>query len=291
MDLRCQPKGKGKGKITNEQAGLPPPNGRAKAEATAELRQKALETHGDNTVWYFRNTRDGDHYVFSNFHDLREGFHVTVHDPHTGLGDGLWYPSTEHAYQAAKTLDLETRKKMSWLRNGGEVKRFAASGRLKLRSDWYDISIDIMKDLVRQKFEDLRLRKILLDTGDAYLMEGNIWGDSFWGKVVEDGHLVGQNNLGQILMNLRDEYRREAAAHVTVQPKRHAHAYDSKHQVLAIEEFPELDTSQRSKAQQGPERIVVPAPRPAGQVDDQATSSVSAQGQKALKCCRWRKIT
>lgn len=46
-------------------------------------------------------------------------------------------------------------------------------------------------------------RNMLLDTEDAYIMEGNVWGDDFWGKVVKSGRLVGENNLGKILMSLR----------------------------------------------------------------------------------------
>ncbi len=189
--------------------------------------------------------------MFSNFHGLREPFFVTVHDPQTGLGDGIWYPSTEHAYQAAKTLNLDTRRKMSHMPNGGEVKRFANSGQFKCRTNWHDISVKVMMDVVRQKFKDLQLRQILLDTGNAYLMEGNIWNDSFWGKVVKDGLLVGENKLGQILMDLREEYRRDMVTQETDQ------VYTQNHQVHAIEMSPELSTSQPSKAHQCSQPTVV----------------------------------
>ena len=43
----------------------------------------------------------------------------------------------------------------------------------------------------------------LLDTGDAILIEGNDWGDRYWG--VCDG--VGQNKLGLILMGLRKKMK------------------------------------------------------------------------------------
>ena len=43
----------------------------------------------------------------------------------------------------------------------------------------------------------------LLETGDAYLEEGNTWHDQFWGTV----NGVGQNNLGKTLMTVREELR------------------------------------------------------------------------------------
>jgi hypothetical protein len=62
-----------------------------------------------------------------------------------------------------------------------------------------------MRALLAQKFrlgEPLGLR--LLATGGAELIEGNTWDDRYWGVVV-DG--VGQNRLGQLLMQRRAELR------------------------------------------------------------------------------------
>ena len=60
-----------------------------------------------------------------------------------------------------------------------------------------------MTDLCRIKFSDPHLRSLLLATGDAELIEGNWWHDQFWG--VCNG--VGQNQLGKILMAIRNLYR------------------------------------------------------------------------------------
>lgn len=43
----------------------------------------------------------------------------------------------------------------------------------------------------------------LLATRDRMLIEGNDWGDTFWGMV--DGE--GENNLGKILMRVREEIK------------------------------------------------------------------------------------
>ena len=72
-----------------------------------------------------------------------------------------------------------------------------------MRSDWDHVKIAIMKEAVRLKFEYPTLRGMLLDTGDAELVEGNTWGDRFWG--VCDGE--GDNHLGKILMHTREMLR------------------------------------------------------------------------------------
>jgi predicted NAD-dependent protein-ADP-ribosyltransferase YbiA (DUF1768 family) len=55
---------------------------------------------------------------------------------------------------------------------------------------------------VKDKFSrNPELRVKLLNTGDLQLVEGNYWGDTFWG--VCNGK--GENHLGKILMRVRKE--------------------------------------------------------------------------------------
>lgn len=115
--------------------------------------------------------------------------------------DGETYRTVEHAYQAAKTLNTNERTAIRVLSKPGEAKR---SGRkVKIRRDWEAIKEGVMLDLVRQKFADKSLAALLLGTGNAELVEGNEWGDTFWGKCAG----VGQNKLGKILMQVREELR------------------------------------------------------------------------------------
>lgn len=58
-----------------------------------------------------------------------------------------------------------------------------------------------MLDALRKKFSDDKLRSMLLATGEEYLVEGNTWGDKYWG--VCGG--IGLNHLGKLLMQVRDE--------------------------------------------------------------------------------------
>jgi ribA/ribD-fused uncharacterized protein len=119
--------------------------------------------------------------------------------------EGLMYPSAEHAYQAAKTMDVNERKRIAALATPAEAK--AAGRALKpplLRADWEEAKFDVMERCVRDKFTrsgDLRAK--LLATGDAELEEGNTWGDRVWGVYQGEG----ENRLGKILMKVREELR------------------------------------------------------------------------------------
>jgi ribA/ribD-fused uncharacterized protein len=116
--------------------------------------------------------------------------------------EGIKYPTSEHAYQAAKTLDIEQRKKIAALATPSQAK--TAGRALKLRYDWETAKFTVMEDIVRYKFtHHAELRAKLLATGDRHLEEGNTWGDRVWG--VYQGQ--GENRLGRILMKVRAELR------------------------------------------------------------------------------------
>jgi N-glycosidase YbiA len=112
--------------------------------------------------------------------------------------ESMLYPSVEHAYQAAKTLDIKKRCEISILPTPGQAKR--AGKKVVLRPDWEKVKLSIMEELIQQKFENDDLRKKLQETFPKDLIEGNTWGDIYWG--VCDGK--GENHLGKLLMNLRD---------------------------------------------------------------------------------------
>jgi len=119
--------------------------------------------------------------------------------------EGITYPTSEHAYQAAKTLDPAERKKIAALKTPAEAK--TAGRALKYRDDWDSAKFKVMEDVVRYKFmhhDDLRAK--LLATGDATLEEGNIWNDQIWG-ISPPNSGQGDNRLGKILMKIRDELR------------------------------------------------------------------------------------
>lgn len=74
---------------------------------------------------------------------------------------------------------------------------------VQLPDDWDERKFEVMRELIRKKFENPLLRAMLLATEDAVLVEGNTWNDRVWGVC----HGMGQNMLGRILMDVRDEIR------------------------------------------------------------------------------------
>jgi predicted NAD-dependent protein-ADP-ribosyltransferase YbiA (DUF1768 family) len=95
--------------------------------------------------------------------------------------DGVEYPSVENAYQAANTLNLEDRVFFQTA-TPGQAKR--KSHKLVVRTDWVDVKLSIMEDLVEQKFSDALLLEKLKSTGNRQLVEGNTWHDNFGANVL-----------------------------------------------------------------------------------------------------------
>lgn len=114
--------------------------------------------------------------------------------------DGITYPTVEHFYQAMKTINADERAKILAASTPAQAK--SLGGKVKLRKNWKEIQADVMMKALRAKFEqNPELKKKLIDTGDAKLIEGNNWGDKFWGQVNGEG----QNWLGRYLMEIRKE--------------------------------------------------------------------------------------
>lgn len=118
---------------------------------------------------------------------------------------GQKLPSVEHAYVAAKCdiSDPDQLKSIAAMTAGG-AKRY---GRVTpIRPMWDSMKFSYMFEFVGQKFHrNQELADKLIATGDALLIEGNDWGDRYWGQCPVG---QGENYLGKILMNVRDELNR-----------------------------------------------------------------------------------
>lgn len=151
------------------------------------MEQEAVGAMKKTVIDSFR----GDFGFLSNFHEA------------TIYVDGERYRSVEHAYQAHKTLDPLSRRLIREAKTPGEAKKLGQS--VRLRDDWESVKVDLMRSFIRKKFENPFLRPLLLATGDAELIEGNTWGDRTWGVYKGEG----QNLLGKLLMQVRDEIATE----------------------------------------------------------------------------------
>jgi N-glycosidase YbiA len=114
---------------------------------------------------------------------------------------GRVFYTVEHAYQASKTHNEQDIDAIASAETPGKAKRMGR--KVKLRANWNESRVRIMKELLLLKFSTTELRYRLLDTGDAELIEENNWNDRFWG--VCKG--VGENMLGKLLMEVRTELR------------------------------------------------------------------------------------
>ena len=115
--------------------------------------------------------------------------------------DGLVYTTSEHAYQSAKTVDVDLRKKFQSLKTPEMAKTLGKN--VDVRPNWNKIRTQVMWECLQSKFSDPVLRQKLLDTGYVKIVEGNTWGDTFWGVCDGKGH----NCLGIMLMSLRNSFR------------------------------------------------------------------------------------
>ena len=120
--------------------------------------------------------------------------------------EGEVYASTEHAYQASKTLSPGLRVLIGECPTPGEAKKLG--GKVPVRSDWGAVKLKVMATVVLCKFRwhDV-LRNRLLLTGEEELVEENPAHDNFWGNCTcLDCHdITGRNWLGGILMAVREE--------------------------------------------------------------------------------------
>jgi ribA/ribD-fused uncharacterized protein len=121
---------------------------------------------------------------------------------------GVLYPTLEHAYAASKTEDPAIKAMIRCCPTPGEAKEYMGAHGIATDPGWTrEKKLDIMHGLLLLKFggrEPLLTRALLL-TGEAELLEGNDWNDRFWGICAG----TGENNLGQLLMRVRQQLRDE----------------------------------------------------------------------------------
>ena len=125
---------------------------------------------------------------------------------------GMAYPSKEHAFAAAKTLDPAERLRIAEAATSAAAKTLGRS--VTLRPDWDEqVRYEAMQQILDNDFGAWRnpptQHDLLLSTGDALLIEGTTWHDEHWGRCSCAKHAAnpGLNHLGRELMALRARLR------------------------------------------------------------------------------------
>lgn len=124
--------------------------------------------------------------------------------------EGRIFPTAEHAYQAGKAAKPAVRE---WILQAPTpaLAAMAAHGLYTwdIVPNWANIKVDRMRAVLRAKFSQHEyLRQLLLATGSRRLVEAGTTNNAvnrFWGEV----NGKGENTLGKLLMELRDQLRRE----------------------------------------------------------------------------------
>ena len=140
----------------------------------------------ENTIYFFSNT---EYSWLSNMY------------PVSFRAEGKDWRSSEHFYQAHKSLDPVEREKIRNAEDGFKAKKLAR--KVALRPNWEVTKEMFMHHALWYKFnQNKELLKRLLDTGDKILVEDGR--DEYWGNGLDGS---GKNRLGILLMQLRTEFK------------------------------------------------------------------------------------
>lgn len=118
--------------------------------------------------------------------------------------DGYLYASLEEAYQTAKFLKSapEIAEEIKKSHSAHEAQKIAFANKDKVRSDWQEVKLTIMEELLRKKLQqNPYVKQKLLQTKDYIIVEDSPK-DNFWGW---EKDRIGENHLGKLWMKLRDE--------------------------------------------------------------------------------------
>ena len=142
------------------------------------------------------NEFQGEYRFLSNFWPCYLKYHDIV------------YPTAEHAYQAAKVENVDVKTRIKNCPTPAEAKDFFETHGIMPDPGWTtQKKLKIMEELLMIKFggKEPLLTQALMATGNAPLIEGNNWNDTFWGVC----NNAGENNLGRLLMKVRKELFRQ----------------------------------------------------------------------------------
>lgn len=139
-------------------------------------------------------------YVLSNF----SAFSIYIND--------RLHATSEHAYHWFKFIgqddhSIDVRLRIYLARSAHDAFKIAQKEKEHRRSDWDLVKENTMRCILRTKARQHEyVRRKLLETGDRMLVEDS-WRDDVWGW---GPNKDGQNLLGKLWMEIRDELRSES---------------------------------------------------------------------------------
>ena len=169
----------------------------------------------------------GQYYFLSNMYPCRVEY------------NGHVFKCSEAAFQAQKDLSKVSSFEKA---DGYKAKSLGGyrSGIVKLRPDWEEVKVDIMRDVLRAKFSDPVLAKKLISV-EGEIAEDNDHGDRTWGRV----NGTGKNLLGKLLMEVRDEKIKELSKsdEASLKLPRKTETADEERDLLSLDEVIEDESS------------------------------------------------
>jgi len=151
---------------------------------------------------------------FKGQHEFLSSFHRGHPFRYPACEHSNEFATVEHCFQAYKATSVFDFQKVLSAPHPGEAK--ARGRKIACRPDWDGMKRRLMLDIQVARFtQHPDLEHLLAMTGDQVLIEGNTWGDDYWGMVPAREHspdntwdgsreLAGENWLGRILMMVRE---------------------------------------------------------------------------------------
>lgn len=157
---------------------------------------------------------ENEYFWLSNFYESEVVFSYSEGNLH--------FATAEHAFQASKIKAMDPGDQKAILSycdavldapTPSKAKYLGRSVRIDVKK-WDQIKIQCMEEILKSKFDACDdLKKRLVQTAPAMLVEGNTWGDEFWGRCNGRGY----NMLGVLLMELRGFYKNSTTRVLTEQ--------------------------------------------------------------------------
>lgn len=150
-----------------------------------------------NDITQFR----GEYSWLSNF------FPVDVILHPEDLNEPIIFPSVENAYQAGKCSNSKDMLNFVDI-TPAEAKKLSRLKKYKMiqfkkTTDFELFKLELMYDLLIQKYNIEPFKSLLIATDNCNIIEGNYWGDEFYGVDLRTNK--GKNHLGQMIMNIREK--------------------------------------------------------------------------------------